>query len=375
MPARRVFLVALIIVSLCCVGYAPPMLTDSDIPERVLTGEQLRAWHGTECPQVSAASAIVVSNTTGEILCAKNEHERRAPASFAKIVTALVALQHTRQDERVTINAWDLSVSSMTGLRHGKELSMRELLLALLVPSDNAAAKAIARHAAGDVTTFVGWMNEFVASLGLRDTHFANPHGLDNPEGYTSAYDVAIMARYAMQDPTFADIVGRPAVIIGEYLWPSSNLLFDQYPGVKGIKTGTTDEAGECFVGLVDRAQGSVLVVVMGSQDRWADTTLLLNYYYARYAELCIDLPENRQNRYFDAEGVAHTLYLRDPFSMLVAPADVNTASLYRRIDNPAVNPGPDEPVGVLVVTLNGQHLAARLSEFCPPQSPLLRRS
>ncbi len=334
------------------------MLTDSDIPERVFTGEHFAAWQGTTCPDVSAASAILVSHTSGQVLCAKNEHERRAPASFTKIVTALVALEHTRQDDKVTINAWDLAVSSMTGLKIGQELSMRELLLALLVPSDNAAAVAIARHTAGDVTTFVGWMNEFVASLGLQDTHFANPHGLDAQGNYTSAYDIAILARYAMQHPTFADIVGRPAVIIGEYLWPSTNQLFDQYPGVRGVKTGTTDEAGECFIGLVDRPQGAALVVVMGSQDRWADTTQLLNYYYARYAEVRVDLPENRQNRYFDADGVAHTLYLKSPYATTVAPADANMLGLYRRIDNPTSSPTPDDPVGMLVLTLNGQYLA-----------------
>jgi D-alanyl-D-alanine carboxypeptidase (penicillin-binding protein 5/6) len=358
MPARRLLVVPLIIATLLCSGFGPAALTESDLARRPVTPSQLRAWRMDACPQIGAASYMLISPTTGQILCAHNEHERRAPASLVKIVTALVTLEHNRQDEKVTIQWMDVTTYSVTRLLRGDVLSLRDLLMALLVPSDNAAALAIARHVAGNSATFVGWMNEYVTRLGLTNTHFGNPHGLDDPEGYSTAYEMAILARHAMSNPAFADFVGRSAAIVGEYLWPSTNKLYDDYPGVKGVKTGTTDEAGECLIAYIDRPQGEVMTVVMGSQDRYADTKTLLNYYYASYAELRIDLPENNQNRYLDEEQNWHPLYIENPSTLLVHPADLPAVSFYRRVDDPTTAPAPNRPVGVLVVTLEGAVLA-----------------
>lgn len=354
MSRRHLLPVAIALAALCTAGLGPPVLTDSDLAHRVVTPDQLRAWRDTSCPEVTADAALLVNTTTGQILCAKNEHERRAPASFVKIAAALVATRNARLDDRITIQHSDLSTPSMIRLLTGDEYSLHQLLVALLLPSDNAASLAIARHVAGNVPTFVDWMNQLAAELGLQNTHFANPHGLDDPDGYMSAYDAAILASYAMTDPTFADLVGRSEALIGYYLWPSTNTLFKEYPGVKGIKTGTTDEAGQCFVGLVERPRGRVLTVVMGSQDRWADTKQLLNFFYAAYAEVRVELPPNDLNRYLDEEGNWHPLYLKEPMTLLANPADLPSVSTFRRLDNPTTSPTPDEPVGSLMVWRDG---------------------
>lgn len=356
-PTRLLLLVAAVVAACLGAGFGPPVLTDADVPQRLVTRHQLTAWRDDTCPYVTAAASLLVNVSTGQILCAQNEHERRAPASFVKVATALVALEHTRQDDKVMITGPDLATPSMVNLMKNQEYTMRELLLALLLPSDNAAALAIARHAAGNVETFVGWMNDYAAALGLQDTHFTNPHGLDEEGLYMSAYDAAILARHAMSVPAFADIVGRRDGLIGAYLWPSTNQLYGQYPGVMGVKTGTTDNAGDCFIGWVRRPQGELLTVVMGSEDRWADTKQLLNYYYATRAEVRVDLPENALNRYMDEHGEWHTLYLREPATLLTHPADARCVTYYRRLDNPTATPNPEEPVGSLVVLQDGRYL------------------
>jgi len=350
----RLLLLIIAVGALASLGFGPPVLTDADLPHRTLTQQDLGAWRGTECPKVDAEAALLVHMDTGQILCAKNEHEPRAPASFVKIATALVALEHARLDDRITIEAIDLTTPSMVRLLRGDRYSLHDLLVALLVPSDNVAALAVARHVAGTVPTFVEWMNQLARDLGLHNTHFANPHGLDDPEGYMSAYDAAILARYAMTNPTFADLVGRKEALVGYYLWPSTNELFTMYPGVKGIKTGTTERAGHCFIGLVDRPQGKALTVVMGSGDRWADTLQLLNFFYAAYAEVRVDLPPNALNRYLDPDGGWRQLYLKEPVTLLTNPANVDAVSFFRRLDNLTASPSPDEPVGSLMVWLDG---------------------
>ena len=133
MPARRPLVIALILSSLLCVGFGPPVITESDLAQRAITPSQLRAWRHTECPPVTAQAYIVVSPTTGQVLGARDEHVRRAPASLVKIVTALVALEHSRQDDKVMVQWMDVTTYSVTRLLRGQTLSLRELLLALLV--------------------------------------------------------------------------------------------------------------------------------------------------------------------------------------------------------------------------------------------------
>ncbi len=351
-------LLLLSLLSLLSTGFGPSVLTDSDMPVRRVTPYQLRMMREIPSPELSAPAYILANAATGEILLAKNMHERRSVASMTKMVTALVALERGRQDQMVTIEARDLrGVYSVMLLRSGEELTLRQLLFMLLISSDNAAANAIARAVAGDVRTFVGWMNEYAQRMGLADTHFANPYGYDHPENYSSAFDMAIIGRLAMANPVIADIVRRPEAIAAWRNLISTNELLNTYSGAIGIKTGTTPQAGECLATMVNRPTGRAISVVMGSEHRFHDTRMLMDYHYANFAELNIALPYNALNRYQDLEYNWHAIGLRGSLTVLVKPWQLDTVRVYRQIDNIAPNPSQDEPIGRLIVSLDGRLL------------------
>jgi len=353
---RRLLLFAIAVGGLCCLGFGPPVLTESDLPRKGLTLHQIREMRETAAPVVTAEAYILVNPTTGQVLLAKNEHERRAPASLTKILTASLALQRERLDTVITTAREDVVVWSVVGLKSGEYLTLRELLYYLLLPSDNAVALTIARHIGGDPATFVGLMNDLAASWGMNESHFTNPHGLDKEGTYSTAFDQALAAYYAMQNPAFAEIVREDTAAFHESdrSMESSNRLLFSYPGTVGVKTGTTDNAGQCLTAWVDRPTGKALSVVLGSDDRFVDSALLLDYFYTNFAEATADMPPTDQNRYLDDAGVWRDVCLRAPVTMLVRPSQVGSLTCYRRIDSFAADHDPTQPVGVLQISLGG---------------------
>jgi D-alanyl-D-alanine carboxypeptidase (penicillin-binding protein 5/6) len=243
-----------------------------------------------ELPDVTAEAAVVIDGNTGRVLGGKHEHEPRPPASTTKILTAIVALERSSPDDIVTIDFDPRPTpdSSLFGLWPGAVVTMRDLLYGLMLPSGNDAAVAIARHVAGDEATFVDLMNAKLAVLGLRDSHFTNPHGLDEPNLYASAYDLAQLARYGLANPEFAAIVStktwhaRSLDIDVE----NGNTLLWTYPGATGVKMGWTESAGETLVASAERDGRRVIVAVLGSLDRNADATALLDWGFAQRAYL-----------------------------------------------------------------------------------------
>ncbi|HEY8485917.1 MAG TPA: D-alanyl-D-alanine carboxypeptidase family protein [Limnochordales bacterium] len=238
-------------------------------------------------PPVQAQAAILMEVSTGTILYAKNEHQRRAPASTTKIVTALLALESGRLNDRVRVSRRAASVTgSSADLAAGEVLTLEELLYGLMLPSGNDAAVAIAEHLAGSEAEFAAWMTRRARELGAYESRFENPHGLDSPGHYTSAYDLAILARTAMQFPTFARIVGQKAYtdLAGRRTWHNTNRLLWSFEGATGIKTGTTGRAGHCLVAAANREGMQVLAVVLGSSDRWGDAARLLEYGLSAFA-------------------------------------------------------------------------------------------
>jgi len=351
---RRLAWFLLIALTVPCLAFGPAVLTESDLARNGLTLQQIGDMRQVDVPQLHAEAAVLVNPTTGQILYTLNEHEQRAPASLTKIVTAIVALQHERQDTKLVTTSADIMVYSVVGLESGEGLTLRELLYYLLLPSDNAAAMTIARTVGGDVETFVGWMNELAASWGMKDTHFVNPHGIDEDGGYTTAYDEAIAAYYAMQNPVFAEIVRESLTYVGGRTVESTNKLLGLYSGTIGVKTGTTDLAGECLIAWVERPAGTAMTVVMGSDDRFVDSVLLLDYFYANFAEVTIDLKDTEQNRYRDDQGNWRAVCLQAPVTMLIDPSQVGSVTCYRRIDSIDSAHDPTQPVGILQIALGG---------------------
>jgi serine-type D-Ala-D-Ala carboxypeptidase (penicillin-binding protein 5/6) len=240
-------------------------------------------------PEIASPAAIIVDDQSGESLFEKNAHARRAPASITKIVTALVVLEHRRPGDLVRIRTeWtELEDSTLMGLFKGEYLTIEDLLYGLMLPSGNDAALELAREVGGSETNFVGLMNDKVAELGLVNTRFANPHGLDHPDHYTSAYDMTMLARYAMRNPVFAKIAGTKEIQFsgrwGYYPLRNLNRILFTYPGVDGVKNGFTDNALSTVVASLTRDGRRYFVTLLGCNHCPSEGGVLLDSFFDVY--------------------------------------------------------------------------------------------
>ena len=242
-------------------------------------------------PSVSAHELAVVDDTTGLLLYGLAAHAREAPASTTKIATAIVTLEHVQSLDapvRITVDGLAMAAadgSSIMGLSPGQRLSVRTLLYGLLLPSGNDAAEQLARSVAESREQFVGWMNAVASDeLGLADTHFVNPSGLDADEHYSSAYDLAQLARRAMREDIFREIVVTPEVRSEGLVLVGHNPLIGVYPGADGVKTGSTDAAGHALVGSAVRDGHRLYVVILHSDDLLADASALFDWAFDSFA-------------------------------------------------------------------------------------------
>lgn len=241
-------------------------------------------------PDVEMESGILVTED-GRVLWSRSPDDKRAIASITKIMTAVVALDSASVTETVTIPKASSRVGESTAfLRSGERISLLDLLDALLVKSGNDAAVAVARYISDDEESFVELMNEKALELGLKNTHFANPHGLDEDGNHSSAADLSVLARYAMRDPVFRSIVGQKYASIEvngrtEKL-ENTNILIENYAGANGVKTGWTDRAGYCVIDSARRGDVELYAVVLGADDelqRFRDAKGLLDFGFAHF--------------------------------------------------------------------------------------------
>jgi len=249
-------------------------VTGKRAPERIAS-----SWP----PIPQAESAIVVDGESGAVLYARNGHARLPQASTTKIMSSIVAIENGRLSDRVTVDVdsnklyWQTE-STVMGLMPGQTVSLETLLYGMMLSSGNDAAIAVAKHVAGSEARFVEMMNAKAKVMGLKDTQFRNPHGLDADGHYSSAYDLAIMARYGMQNPTFYSLANtRHWTGDGFDLW-NLNKLLPVYSGADGVKPGFTDAAGRCLVGSAVRDNHRVIVTVLNSADTTGDSRALLDY-------------------------------------------------------------------------------------------------
>jgi D-alanyl-D-alanine carboxypeptidase (penicillin-binding protein 5/6) len=239
-------------------------------------------------PQVSARAYLVENGTTGEVLAQLNDRERLPIASITKLMTVLVTLQHSKLDDVVTVSRRAAAVGeSSIYLEKGEQLTVEELIEAALIQSANDAAVALAEYVGGSQAAFVGMMNAEARRLGLRDTHFANPDGLDAAGHYSSAHDVTRLARIAMKNPVISGIVDeRSAEISGGRTLSTWNDLLGTYPGLFGVKTGHTSAAGWSEVAAARSHGVTVYATLLGSparDTRNADLATLLTWGLTRY--------------------------------------------------------------------------------------------
>jgi len=247
----------------------------------------------TQPPEIKAASAVLADLDSGQILFAKNPDQRRAIASLTKIMTALLTLERASPQEVVTVSSEAADPGpivgiSQLGLVPGERISVQRLLYALILQSANDAALALAEHVSGTAEDFVRTMNSRAKHLGLADTRFTSPNGLDDT-GYSSASDLADLTRLAYEEPLFGQIArtkyreipapeGEPRVI------QNRNVLLWLYPGAIGVKTGYTSRAGFCVIGAAERNGLRLVAVVLGEPgEPFSDAAALLNYGFAAF--------------------------------------------------------------------------------------------
>lgn len=245
---------------------------------------------GAGTPGVSASCAILVDAESGRVLMEKNAHEERAIASITKLMTALVAVESTSDlDRAVTIQKeWTLAEGSSMYLREGEELTLRELLYGLLLVSGNDAALAIAGFCAGDVDTFVEWMNLRAKELGMEHTHFVNPNGLPAEGHYSTAADMAKLAIVVMEQPDLAEIVGTKSVTMAGRTMTNHNKLLWRYEGCVGMKTGYTDAAGRTLVSCAERDGQRLIAVTLNAPNDWADHAAMFDYGFSQWPSILL---------------------------------------------------------------------------------------
>jgi len=222
-----------------------------------------------EVPVINAAAGIVMDMKTGRILFEKNAYRKMPIASTTKIMTAILAIEMGNLDDIVTVSKRASSIGgSVINLRAGEEIKLKDLLYGLMLRSGNDAALAIAEHIGGSVENFVEMMNYKAKLLGARNTNFVTPHGLDREGHYSTAYDLAVITRYALQNPLFSQIVGTKNIIAGSRNLYNTNEMLDLYPGADGVKTGYTGQAGRCLVTSATRDGQRYISVVLNCPTR-----------------------------------------------------------------------------------------------------------
>ena len=233
--------------------------------------------------KVSARNAIALEAKTKEVLWDQNGYEIVPMASTTKILTCLIAINYGNLDRKVTISKNAASIRGSTvGFRPGEEVTMRELLFGLMFRSGNDAAIAIAEDIGGSIEGFSNIMNDFAKSLGILDSHFESPHGLDSAKHYSSAYDLAILTSKAMEYPEFRECVGEKNISKDKYNFTRDyiniNKILHRIPEANGVKTGYTGGAGKCLVSSVNHNGRNIIIVVLNCGDRWNVTENIYNY-------------------------------------------------------------------------------------------------
>lgn len=243
-------------------------------------------------PAISGKNAIAIETSSGRIIYEKNSFDTANIASTTKIMTAIVAIENNSLDEIVTVskNAVNTPGSSVD-LKENDKIKLSELLYGLMLNSGNDAAVAIAEHTAGSVSNFTELMNKKAMEIGALNTHFVTPHGLDRESHYSTAYDMAIIAQYALKNPIIQKLVSTQyytmSFINGKYTnLKNTNPLLSFYQGITGMKTGYTGLAGKCLVASAKRDGLEIIVVTLGepsSKLRISDTVKILDYCFENY--------------------------------------------------------------------------------------------
>lgn len=297
---------------------------------------------------------ILYEPRTGTVLEEKNADQRMLIASTTKIMTALIVLERCDLRERVTITAGQCAVEgSSMYLRPGEEHSVEELLYGLLLASANDAAVALAEHTAGSVDAFASLMNEKATQLSLRNTHFANPHGLDAPEHYSSARDLALLTANAMQNETFCHMFSAASYSCGGRVLRNHNKLLEEYDGCIGGKTGYTRAAGRTLVSCAERDGLRLICVTLSDPNDWTDHAAAYDAAFAEYVFSSFPADGWRTLPVISGKASAVPLRCDTTYLLLQKESDIQTVIELPRFVFAPVRAG--DVIGAMTVKADGK--------------------
>ena len=287
-------IICLIILFNCIIGSLQFSFAD-DIDEELEDMELSKSIETASIvenePNINARIAVAYDRKSGKVIYGKNENKRTSMASTTKIMTAIVLIENADLNQTITVSAKAAGTGgSRLGLKHNDKITMKDLLYGLMLKSGNDAAVAIAENVGGSIEKFADLMNEKAKEIGLDNTHYVTPHGLDNPEHYTTAYELAKLADYALKNEIFAKVVNTKNYTVTINGYPknitNTNELLGYLDGVNGVKTGFTNNAGRCLVTSVNRNEFEIITVVLQADTkkiRTTDSISLIEYVYKNY--------------------------------------------------------------------------------------------
>lgn len=279
-------------------------------------------------PQPQGKAALLMDASSGRVVFQLNAHQHLSPASVTKIMTALLLIENGDLDRKVTISETAAATpESSIWLEAGEKLTRRQLLYACMLNSANDAAVALAESMAGSEKNFVELMNRRARELGMKDTHFCNPHGLETKGHYTTAYDLALVSREAMNYKVFRQVVSTRTRHIpwagNDYdrLLINQNRLLYRYDSAIGIKTGYTKQAGNCVVGAAQKGSLLLIAVAMNSPSVYQDLEQMLDYGFTHYKKVTIKKSRQLSMTVPVTNGLGETVKVRPKTDLTVAVA------------------------------------------------------
>lgn len=301
-------------------------------------------------PELGATSAILMDVATGKVLFTKNSFDRRAPASTTKVLTALVAMERGELNQVITAsrNASKIDGSSIW-LAPGEKHTLEELLYGVLLSSGNDASVAIAEGLAGSEAQFAAWMNEKAKAIGVKDSSFKNSNGLPDSGHYSTAYDLALITRYALNNPIFAEMVKTKKKAIE---WPgrdynrmmvNHNKLLWRYKYADGVKTGYTKQAGKCLIASATNKGQRLIAVVLNSKQMYEDSKSLFEYGFNNYQLLTVIQSEQKIGSIAVVEGIHNQVPVlpHHPVTLVIPKGQLNKVEV--KVEIPQSIPAPVE--------------------------------
>lgn len=315
--------------------------------------------------ETSARSAILMDTDSNRILYEKNIHEVRSVASISKIMTAVVAIESGKLNDKVVVGE-EINKAYGSGIyiKVGEELTIKDLLYGLMLRSGNDAALAIAAYVGGSVDDFVKMMNEKAKQIGMRNTTFNNPSGLDQEKGnYSTAYDMAILTSYAMKLEDYKTITSTKKYVLttneNTYSWINKNKLLSIYKYTTGGKTGFTEIAKRTLVSTASKDNTNLVVVTLNDGNDWQDHQNLFEYGFANYTNLKM-LSKGKINIYDEKYYNDYELYIKNDYSYLIQNSEQNNLIFKYDLEKKRNIKDGDE-IGVLNIYLGDKKIHEEL--------------